>query len=591
MKKMKLLTSLSACLLLLGLGACDEITQDETPDEGGETTETGDTSESTETGETSESTETGETGDTGTTEGGEVSTEGAYAIVGDFVGSSWNESPATDSIYYIPAGTEEYKVTVTIDDQGEKDYDAGFSVVEYGTWNRVIAFEQLEEGSTGVGDAAGKDNNIVVTWGATYDLTITLGDTPSILVTIQDDEGDDDGDEDQTFLFGFETGGTKYYADGGTATGYAYEGTYTTNVDNAVRVTLESTETAGEYYLSYVLNGTTYWITIIESNSHINLSYATTAAPLYWNDTYNCWGDNTLSYFLCQNSTYSCLYCSAIASYISSSPIARLYTEAGEEYTSGLVGYELPAPTNIVVSGNESLYIGNTTQLRVTVEPTNANPEVTWSTSSGAIATVSDTGLVEGIGTGTVTITATSVKDNNVSGSINIAVSEKPAGLEEVKLGTYDFTQKTAAWDSAHGTTYALSASNVKATFDEYWSGDYTNPLSSIDNTDYIYQYFTSGGLSQNRNNHRLLKTGSGSYNGIIDMTTTRTITKVEFDQQSWSTSENCTITVNNSSQESASKGVQQTLTFDITGGTTSLQMTFAKRCYIYSITLYGYAS
>ncbi len=157
MKKTKLLTSIAALALVLGLGACDEVTQEDTPDEGSETTETSESD---------------------TTEEEDVST--AYAIVGDFADCSWNEFPATDSIYFIPAGTEEYKVTLELPTAETLGWTPSFSVVEYGTWNRVIAYDQVDGNSTGV-TGKNDDNNICVEGGA-YDVVITLGETPSILV-------------------------------------------------------------------------------------------------------------------------------------------------------------------------------------------------------------------------------------------------------------------------------------------------------------------------------------------------------------------------------------------------------------------------
>ncbi len=192
MKKMKLLTSLSACLLLLTLGACDEVTQEDSPDEGSETTET---TETTDSGEPSEG------GDTGTTD---TDLEG-YALVGAFADSSWDSKPSEGSKYYIPLGTTEYKVTVTMDEDPNEGYDAKFRIVEWGdSWNLVAGYDELAEGSTGV-TGEGDDKNIAVTWGATYDLVITLGENPSILVTLQTEEGgDEDGNENATLLGSFD---------------------------------------------------------------------------------------------------------------------------------------------------------------------------------------------------------------------------------------------------------------------------------------------------------------------------------------------------------------------------------------------------
>ncbi len=66
-------------------------------------------------------------------------------------------------------------------------------------------------------------------------------------------------------------------------------------------------------------------------------------------------------------------------------------------------------------------------QLIATVLPTNAsNTNVTWSSEDTSIATVDANGLLTGVAAGTVTITATSVSDPEISGSIEVVISGSP---------------------------------------------------------------------------------------------------------------------------------------------------------------------
>jgi len=86
------------------------------------------------------------------------------------------------------------------------------------------------------------------------------------------------------------------------------------------------------------------------------------------------------------------------------------------------------AVTGVAIDGgNFSLTNGSTKQLTVTITPANAtNPAVTWS-ATGA-ASVSSTGLVTAGNTaGTATITATSVSNTGVKGSITVTVTVVPA--------------------------------------------------------------------------------------------------------------------------------------------------------------------
>ncbi len=83
-----------------------------------------------------------------------------------------------------------------------------------------------------------------------------------------------------------------------------------------------------------------------------------------------------------------------------------------------------------VAPATANLTTGATQQLTATIVPTNAtNPAVDWSTDDASIATVNANGLVTGIGSGTVTITATSDDNPMVSDTSVItvlAVSNNP---------------------------------------------------------------------------------------------------------------------------------------------------------------------
>ncbi len=88
----------------------------------------------------------------------------------------------------------------------------------------------------------------------------------------------------------------------------------------------------------------------------------------------------------------------------------------------------LPSVTSvevISVGGSVVLAVNGTTQLQSIVDViSGASESVAWSTSSSpSVLTVSATGLVTGVGSGSGMITATSTFDNTKSGSITITVS------------------------------------------------------------------------------------------------------------------------------------------------------------------------
>ncbi len=155
-------------------------------------------------------------------------------------------------------------------------------------------------------------------------------------------EPGDNGDTDTTYLLGVEVDGVLNYIDGGTAEGYAYEGTLTTEVSKAAAISCESS--GSTYYLSFENGGVTNWVTIAQvvsesdGNTHTNLVYATEKSALYLHTTdagAEYFGDEDGSHFLCYNSRYECFYASDIATYLASSPVAGLYTTDGKLVAGG----------------------------------------------------------------------------------------------------------------------------------------------------------------------------------------------------------------------------------------------------------------
>lgn len=90
---------------------------------------------------------------------------------------------------------------------------------------------------------------------------------------------------------------------------------------------------------------------------------------------------------------------------------------------------EAITPASIVVSGVTTIKVGQAIQLSAVVSPTGASQEVTWSSLDVAKATVNASGLVTGVGTGSVVIRATSKSVATVKGDYTITV--EPAGVPE----------------------------------------------------------------------------------------------------------------------------------------------------------------
>jgi len=93
-----------------------------------------------------------------------------------------------------------------------------------------------------------------------------------------------------------------------------------------------------------------------------------------------------------------------------------------------------------VVPGNLQLAVGGTASLvaTVTATPGITDRTVTWSSSNTAVATVSASGVVTGVGAGTAAIVATSKADSKVTGAAAVTVTSTP--LVTVTISTINTT-------------------------------------------------------------------------------------------------------------------------------------------------------
>jgi len=83
--------------------------------------------------------------------------------------------------------------------------------------------------------------------------------------------------------------------------------------------------------------------------------------------------------------------------------------------------------TSVSLPSTTSLIIGSNVSLTATVLPANANNSVlTWTSSNTSVATVNSSGLVTGLSTGSVDITATSTDGSNKSGKCTVTVNASP---------------------------------------------------------------------------------------------------------------------------------------------------------------------
>ena len=104
-------------------------------------------------------------------------------------------------------------------------------------------------------------------------------------------------------------------------------------------------------------------------------------------------------------------------------------TTGGSEPTSG-TSIESPYTIKITAIGSTTIQVTKTLTLRTTVSGT-TQKDVTWSSENPEIATVSDRGVVTGVGAGVATIKATLNIDPNCVATIKVTVEEaaKPTSI------------------------------------------------------------------------------------------------------------------------------------------------------------------
>ena len=133
-----------------------------------------------------------------------------------------------------------------------------------------------------------------------------------------------------------------------------------------------------------------------------------------------------------------------------------------------VTGVSLNKPTTSLAAGGQE-------QLYATVQPSGANQSVTWSSSSGDIATVSASGLVIGISEGAATITATTQDGGHAAScavtvttvaATGVSLNKSTLSLVETNTGQLtatvqpsNATNKAVTWASSDDAIASVSAS------------------------------------------------------------------------------------------------------------------------------------
>lgn len=104
-----------------------------------------------------------------------------------------------------------------------------------------------------------------------------------------------------------------------------------------------------------------------------------------------------------------------------------------------------------------------------TVSPANTyNKALSWSSSDSDVATVDSAGIVKPVGVGTATITATSVVDPSITGTIEVSVEKKVTGVRFSTTYYYVYVGQSVTWEMEYSPAGASNCETaVWASSDE----------------------------------------------------------------------------------------------------------------------------
>lgn len=176
---------------------------------------------------------------------------------------------------------------------------------------------------------------------------------------------------------------------------------------------------------STTINGTTYYLTVPTSNT---FSMSTTASDLKLGTTYSNTKTGEIKSAAIAN-------CSTTTRHLRKNGTNGLRSYAGDTGNMAYFYKVISDSHNIVISGDNKVTIGGTTQLTASCTK---ECNISWSSSNTSVATITQNGLVSGISEGVVTITASC---SEASATFSIIVADLPT-FTITENDLIDFTNK-----------------------------------------------------------------------------------------------------------------------------------------------------
>ncbi len=153
---------------------------------------------------------------------------------------------------------------------------------------------------------------------------------------------------------------------------------------------------------------------------------------------------------------------------------------------------QTPQEMTIVGPENDTIKVGKSASLSVSVYPEGAFDEVTWSSSDETVATIDSDGVVLGLKEGVTTITATSTRDSNITATLELNV--------EVEYGIHLTGTRDHLGNVSYHGGYTVNAETETVPISMYFYDSDNIGNVDVSNGNYIarvsgLEMYTSGSL------------------------------------------------------------------------------------------------
>jgi trimeric autotransporter adhesin len=262
-------------------------------------------------------------------------------------------------------------------------------------------------------------------------------------------------------------GHTITMTDGTSGGSWSSSNTAIATVSTAGVVTGVSAGTCG---IIYTVGGCSVYVYVTVTGSTTTISSITGGTSVCVGSTMGVYDSTSGGSWSSSNTAIATVSSTGVVTGVSAGTVTITYT-VGSSYVTHTISVN-PLPSTI--TGTTSVAVGSTTAL------SDATSGGTWSSSNTAIATVSSTGVVTGVSTGTVgiiytvggcyvytyvTVTGTTTHVASISGSTSVCLGSTTTFTDSTSGGTWSSSNTAIATVSTAGVITGVSAGTATITY------------------------------------------------------------------------------------------------------------------------------